>query len=192
MNNDLKTAFDLNIQSKFSYLPSHIVNMSVLTANDMLIIDSGLTSDMFNIICCQGTQDRISVITSIDHFKEKELPFAFWIGFEKEPVWLEDELKKMGLASNETEWAMACNLKNDILQAPQPNFKIKQISDEKAVRDLISVMNEILPKQEHQAIETLYTEGTNLLLDKHCPLKFFVDISMASQCRPSLSFTRQV
>lgn len=59
--------------------------MTVLSIDHIVLIDSGLNSNMFNILYCNGATDRASVKIAIDYFKLKKLPYAFWIGFESEP-----------------------------------------------------------------------------------------------------------
>jgi hypothetical protein len=133
--------FDSNIQGKFSYLPSHIEHMEVKIANNMLLIDSGLPSNMFNIICCHGEVDRVSVQATIEHFRLKKLPYAFWIGFENDPPWLEEELLALDLVTDETEWAMVCDLDEQKSIPVYSNFDIRQVQDLAGLQDIISVIN---------------------------------------------------
>ncbi|HSX13395.1 MAG TPA: GNAT family N-acetyltransferase [Chlamydiales bacterium] len=171
---EFNVAFDANVKHKFSYLPGKLPNMAVTQKNGMLIVDGGLNTDMFNIICCDGANDREVVHLAIDHFKAKKLPYAFWVGFENDPSWLEEELLSMGLTVAEIDWAMVCDLQEHPPVLSKLNLDIRQVGDQSAVRDIITVMNRILPAEEHRAIESFYLPSVPYLLDPQSLLIFFV------------------
>lgn len=165
-------SFDRNIRGKFSYFLLRSFSMRVDQINHILLIDSGLPSDMFNILCCNGETDRRSVQIGINYFRQKQRPFAFWIGFEEEPPWLEKELIQSGLVTDETEWAMAC----DVTKCQESsNFtNIKQVQTEKEVCDMLYVMKSIFSKQEGGAIDLFYHQATKHLISPNSQLRFFI------------------
>lgn len=164
--------FDTNVRGKFSYLPSHIHTMEVSQANHLLVVNSYLPCDMFNIICCNGDADLSVIRENLEYFRLKKLPYAFWIGFEDEPSWLEGELQKLGLVTEEMEWAMACDLTQ--CQEEVARSGIEKVSTEDGIRDLIQVMKEIFPKNEHDAIESFYHQSEPFLLSPDSQLIYFV------------------
>jgi ribosomal protein S18 acetylase RimI-like enzyme len=166
--------FDANVKAKFCYLPSQIPHMQVLRKNNMLIIDGGLDSDMFNIICCDGAAVRGSIASAINHFKLKHLPCAFWVGFEEDPPGLEKGLDALGLRAVEDEWAMACDLKNTPPALIDVDCSIKKLARQAEVLDIIAVMNGILPENQHRAIESFYVDAQNFLSDPQSRLSFFI------------------
>lgn len=183
--------FDRNIQGKFSYLPSHNKKMTIRHIGHVTLIDSGLNSNMFNILYCTGSVDHASVKIAIDLFRSKKIPYAFWIGFEDDSSWLEEELLALGLVTDETEWAMLCELdKHDLTPIPF-DFDIKQVKDSTGIRDIISVMNNILPSEEHSAIESFYEQSTPVLLSKSSSLTFFVGYENRRPISLSSSFYDQ-
>jgi predicted GNAT family acetyltransferase len=139
----------------------------------MLLIDSGLSSDMFNILCCEGTSKRESIQDAIHHFGKKGIPFAFWVGFEQDPVWLEEELEKLGLAQVEMEWAMACELDQE-WKPPQASILVRQVSDQETLQDFISILCALLPAHEHASIKSFYSQSTHILLNPESALTLFV------------------
>jgi N-acetylglutamate synthase-like GNAT family acetyltransferase len=169
-----KTLFDKNIKNKFSYLPSNLSGMEVNKVGNLLVINSHLDSDMFNIICSDGTVDRNIIRSSIEYFKSKKLPYAFWIGFEDDPDWLEKELISLGLITDEIEWAMSCDLTIHKPDTATLTYDIRNVSTEKEVQDIIKVIKEILPKHEHKAIQSFYEQSKNVLLSKDSALRFFL------------------
>lgn len=166
--------FDRNIKRKFCYLASHNKQMSIQNIEQITLIDSGLNSNMFNILYCDGTTDRPSVKIAIDSFKSKKLPYAFWIGFESDASWLEEELLNLGLVCDEIEWAMLCDLDKQDLNLIPADFDIRMVQDSAGIQDIINVINKILPPEEHSAIQSFYEQSAPILLSKGSSLTFFV------------------
>jgi ribosomal protein S18 acetylase RimI-like enzyme len=168
-------AFDSNIKSKFVYLPSLLPHASIIHAHQMLLIDSGLSTDMFNILCSDGIPTREDIRTSIQYFRGKNQLYAFWTGFEQEPSWLEEELNALQLVQGEMEWAMACDLGKSQFNITQPiNFDTRKVSNHNTLKDFIAVIQALLPFHEHDAIEKLYMQCAEALLNEKCPMSFFV------------------
>lgn len=164
--------FDRNIIGKFSYLPSCIKSMQVSKTSNLFMVDSNLPCDMFNILCCNGSVDLSFICKYIEHFRSKKLPYAFWVGFEDEPAWLEAELQKLGLITDEMEWAMACDISE--YQEQIDRSCVRKVCDYNGIRDLIHVMKQIFPKHEHDAIEFFYYESEKFLLSSNSKLIFFI------------------
>lgn len=184
-------SFDRNIQGKFSYLPSHNKQMNVRIIEHITLIDSSLNSNMFNILYCNGTTDRASVKIAIDFFRSKKSPYAFWIGFEDDPSWLEEELLALGLVTEEMEWAMLCDLDKQASLPILSDFNIRQVQDSTGIQDIISVMNNILPSDEHSAIQLFYEQSAPTLLSKASSLIFFVGYENGKPTSLSSSFYDQ-
>lgn len=184
-------SFDRNIQGKFSYLPSHNKQMNVRIMEHITLIDSSLNSNMFNILYCNGTTDRASVKIAIDFFRSKKSPYAFWIGFEDDPSWLEEELLALGLVTEEMEWAMLCDLDKQASLPILSDFNIRQVQDSAGIQDIISVMNNILPSDEHSAIRLFYEQSEPTLLSKASSLIFFVGYENEKPISLSSSFYDQ-
>lgn len=107
-------ALEKNILGKFSYFQKQLDGMEVIDQGSLLIINSNEVTDMFNIVCCHGNINREQVDDVIQYFNDKELPFAWWIGFEDEPKDLTQMLKRNGLKQSEEELAMAIKLEPSI------------------------------------------------------------------------------
>jgi ribosomal protein S18 acetylase RimI-like enzyme len=177
LNKEFLLRFDRNIMQKFAYLPSHIQSMEVRRTNHLLLIDSHLPCDMFNILCCHGLTDLASIHKAIKHFRSKKLPYAFWIGFEGEPAWLEAELQKLGLITDEMEWAMACDLKD--VEISENRFEVRKVRNNEEIADLIQIMQKISPVSEHKAIESFYDRATSCLLSSDAQLTLLVGYDKA-------------
>lgn len=146
--------------------------MKVREAIHLHLVDSNLPCDMFNTLCCNGAVDLPFICENINHFRGKKLPYAFWVGFEDEPSWLELELQNLGLITDEMEWAMACDL--SMYQEQIDSSCVRKVCDHYGIRDLIHVMKQIFPKDEHAAIESFYFQSEEYLLSANSQLVFFV------------------
>lgn len=177
-------AFDRNIQGKFTYLPK-LLGMEVVRRGGVVFIDSALKSGMFNILYCEGNAGREEVRAAIEYFRTKGLPYAFWIGFEGEPEWLEGELQACGLISEERELAMKCDL--GAIKFSELPFDIRRLSG--SVDDLISVMNSIMPQGEHEAIEAFFKKAEPFL--ERGSLTFFVGYEDGSPVSLSSCYSDQ-
>lgn len=191
MDKQFLQSFDRNIQRKFSYLPSHNKQMTIQTIENIVLIDSGLNSNMFNILYSNGTKDRAFVKIALDFFRPKKIPYAFWIGFEEDPSWLEEELLALGLITEEIEWAMLCDLDKQVSPLMLSDFNIRQVQDPAGIQDVISVMNNILPPEEHSAIQSFYEQSAPTLLSKASSLIFFVGYENEKPISLSSSFYDQ-
>lgn len=165
---------DAHIQHKFAYIPREMPRMAVLDSYHTLLIDSGLPSDMFNIICCTGKEQSQDVELSIRHFREKNYPFCWWVGFDSDPPWIEQELERHGLHRTECEQAMEADLKNPVSHPSLNNLEINRVTDTKGLEDFLSVMCAILPAEEHRAVRTFYRTSAPVWNAPESALSFFV------------------
>lgn len=183
--------FDRNIKEKFCYLAGLNPKMAIRSFGRVELVDSGLKSNMFNIIYCNEDCDQRSVKAAIDYFRSKQLPYAFWIGFEHDPSWLEKELLALGLITDETEWAMVCDLEKHKPNPIPSNLDIRRVQSLEGVQDIIQVMNNILPAEEHLAIRSFYEQSASILLKKECSLTLFVGYENGVPISLSSSFCDQ-
>lgn len=171
MDEDFLQLFDRNIKGKFSYVPRLNPLMIVKNIGNIILIDSGLNSTMFNIIYTNGTTDTASLEKALNYLNEKKLPYAFWIGFESDPTWLEQELINHGLITDETEWAMQCKLDESFTHSESV---VKEVNDLEGIQAIIEVMKGIMPPEEHAPIQSFYEQNASFLLSKDCSLTYFV------------------
>ncbi len=119
----LPEAMELNLADHAAHLPIHFQGSLVRDEASLLIVDSGVPSDTFNIICrTRLTEDDAerSIDTAINHFRSKGLPFSWWIGPTSTPADLGTRLAAHGLPLAETETAMWLDLSRLPDAAPVP------------------------------------------------------------------------
>ncbi len=185
-------ALENNIREKFSYFQKSLSNMELIEKYSLLVINSNEATDMFNIVCCKGNVAPNQVTNAINHFREKNLPFAWWVGFEGEPNNLTDMLEKNGLKRSEEELAMAIEL-NSIVDFEMPKkLIIKRVDDNQTIRDYIRVITNIVPNEQN-AIESFYHKAERIVFSNNAKVELYVgyiDSQPISTC--SIYFSENV
>ncbi len=119
----LLEAMELNLADHAAFLSRHLRGSLVWDEPSLLIVDSGVPSDTFNIICrarlAEDDADQ-RVGLAIDHFRSKELPFSWWVGPTSTPADLGKCLAAHSLPLAETEVAMSLDLSQMPDAAPLP------------------------------------------------------------------------
>jgi len=105
---DLLTAMDDNLAQHASHLHRHAPGMRVLAGDDVLVCDSGLADDTFNIVAAArfatAPDDRIAA--TLTSLRAAGRPFTWWIGPSSTPADLSERLVALGLPVGEREVAM--------------------------------------------------------------------------------------
>ncbi len=125
-----------NLVGHFKYLP-RLLNCEVKLAHGATIINSGLNTSMFNIVC-EANLDRDSIKEIIAEFKGQN--FAFWLGPSSKPSNLSQILKENGFVSETTEHAMMCDLSLQQGGLFAEELEIKLVDDKELLQDFISVL----------------------------------------------------
>jgi hypothetical protein len=174
MNFNEKIIFlEQNMIKKFSYLPSLIYGMRVDKLNSSIIINSKLTSDMFNIICDTTTNELSLLKKTIDTFHYEKLPFAWWIGFNDEPPDLQEQLIKLGLKCTESEFGMSISLNILPKKVIRDNTYIAQVNSFHIMNDFISVITEQI-KSDIKPISDFYIAAQEIIFNSKCSQKLYV------------------
>jgi len=166
--------FDRNVRGRFRYLPERIEGMDVAEDSGILRIDSGLRSDMFNILCCTGTADQPRVQATIDGARKRRRPFCWWVGFSGEPDHLTRWLEAADLQASEQELAMVLSLEGYEWTEPSTELDVRPVRSEQAVDDVVRVMHSVLLEEEKPAIAEFFRRASPFLMDPESPLRFLV------------------
>lgn len=166
--------YDQNIIDKFCYLPSKIEGMSISTDNGMVMIDSGMCSDMFNIICTKSSANKESLKIGIDHYQKKNLPFCWWVGFDEDPDWLKDSLNSYQLHPTEEELMMIAKSDQVKWESLPSELKLERITNDRQIEDLIEVICSVVDSSEHQAMNAFFHAAAPFLISPESDLRFFI------------------
>src|SRR5262245_27005309 len=108
----LAEAADANLVTHLTWVQGQVAGMRVQD-DDLVIVDSGLPCDTFNVICrarlvAETAEDRVAA--AVAYFRAVSRPFSWWVGPADHPANLGEILTMAGLEAPESELAMAADL----------------------------------------------------------------------------------
>ncbi|GIF69659.1 hypothetical protein Ais01nite_76940 [Asanoa ishikariensis] len=104
-------ALDENLAWHASHLHRFAPGMRVLTSGDVLVCDSGLSDDTFNIVAAArfgGRDADARIAATLAVVRATGRPFTWWVGPSSKPTDLSERLLAAGLPVGERELAMWC------------------------------------------------------------------------------------
>jgi ribosomal protein S18 acetylase RimI-like enzyme len=110
---DLAAAADLNLVVHAGWVQQRTPGMRVLGERGLVLVDSGLHCDTFNVVCHArlSKNDALDrVCGALNWFAALGRPFSWWVGPADQPPDLGEMLLAAGLERAETELAMAIEL----------------------------------------------------------------------------------
>jgi GNAT superfamily N-acetyltransferase len=117
---DLGIRAERNLAVHAGHLHRGTAGMSVHDFGDVVVADSGLHDDTYNIVAAArfdaiAADDRIAEV--IELLAAADRPFSWWVGPASAPTDLSDRLAAAGLPAAETETAMCA----DLTRLPAPD-----------------------------------------------------------------------
>jgi len=109
----LAAAADENFIVHISWAQQRTAGMTVIDDGQLLLTDSGLPTDTFNIICrtrLASDEAPARIAATLAYFQQVDRPFCWWVGPADQPANLGELLRNAGLIQAETELAMAVDL----------------------------------------------------------------------------------
>lgn len=108
---ELAAAADANLVAHISRVHERTPGMRVIAAPDLVLADSGLPCDTFNVVCRARLAESAAperIRAAAGHFAGR--PFSWWVGPADRPDGLGALLQRAGLLPADTEQAMAADL----------------------------------------------------------------------------------
>ena len=174
---DLVAAADENLVTHASWVHEHTPGMRVLDAHDLVLVDSGLPCDTFNVVC----RARLALDTApervraaVDYFTEVSRPFSWWLTPGAQPPELDTLLRDAGLQRAETELAMAADLATLLHGDTSPNgLEIRRV---RTIAQLGEFARIIAPQATSPEPDELrfYERAAPALLAADAPLWFYL------------------
>lgn len=109
----LLAAMEANLVGHMAHLPALMPSANVIARPDLVVVDAGVPSDTFNIVCGAHLEPATAderIPQAIAHFRTGDTPFTWWVGPDSRPLDLAARLTAHGLAEAEAEVAMALDL----------------------------------------------------------------------------------
>ena len=166
-----------NMVEHVGWLQRRTSGMSVMTDSDLVIVDSGLPCDTFNVICRarmseETFRDRIRDV--IGYFARVNRPFTWWVTPGDKPSELSQHLVAEGLHYAGGESAMAADLtKLRMVDTSPKGLRVIRAQTASQIRDFAAVMaaNWSPPDQE---VLRFYDMAKASLLSHDSPLWLYV------------------
>lgn len=166
-----------NLVQHVSWIQQRTTGMSVMNDSHLVLVDSGLPCDTFNIICrARMSEDtfRSRIRDAIDYFASVNRPFTWWVNPGDEPSELAQHLVTEGLHYADGELAMAADLTKLNLVDTSPNgLRVIRTQTSAQLQDFATVMaaNWSPPDQD---VLRFYKMAKASLLSGNSPLWLYV------------------
>lgn len=174
----LEQATDDNLIVHSGWLPSQREEMWVHNDGSLLIVDTLLDCDTFNVVSAarlkaEAVQEQVERV--IRHFKGVQRSFAWWVGPADRPSHLKEVLREAGLEPKEgVDIAMTLDLKNlQETMCPPASFTIKRVRTPEQVQDFAHVVSQNWHPPDQELIR-FYDLVLDPLLSAEAPLWLYV------------------
>lgn len=141
---NLQLAIERNLAEHSCHLHRHLDSATVTETDDLVIADSGLNDDTFNIVaaaCFTASTAPTRVAKTIQILDSTERPFSWWVGPVSAPSDLADYLKSFGLEASETETGMWKDLRGDLPEPDVDGLDIRLVSTREELADYATVLS---------------------------------------------------
>ncbi|BCF82660.1 GNAT family N-acetyltransferase [Rhodococcus qingshengii] len=145
---DVLDAMDANLVSHACHLHEHLPTGSVTVSADVVVADSGLTDDTFNIIAgarfavpaAEGPEEDRRLLDVLAWLRATGRPFSWWTGPRDKPSDLGARLSALGCVRSEEERAMTADL--DVVPRPTPvsELCVQRVTTRSQLADYAAVM----------------------------------------------------
>lgn len=173
---DLLARMERNLAEHACHLHRYIAGMSVADAGDLLVADSGLGDDTFNIVArarfSPDTADA-RIADTVRTLAAGGRPFSWWVGPASTPQDLSARLTAAGLETSEREVAMWAPLDEPPPPENPAELDIRPVLTPEGLADYATVLaaNWDPPAATVQHFFTLATEPA---LADDCPARYLV------------------
>jgi ribosomal protein S18 acetylase RimI-like enzyme len=173
---NLMDAADANMVTHAGWIQQRIVGMKIVESPELVLIDSGLASDTFNLVC-RARMERERALERapevIEYFRGAGRLFTWWVGPADRPADLGDILSAARLERVESEVAMAADLSRLPSIAELPGFRIERVRTAAQLADFAGVIGGTQDTPDPDVLR-FYELAAPLLLTEEAPLWFYV------------------
>lgn len=173
---DLMDRMERNLAERACHLHRSMPGATVTEADDLLIADSGLDDDTFNIVAAArfGAADATARITETARTLARTgRPFSWWVGPASTPPDLTTRLTAAGLALSERETAMWAELDDTLPPPAVQGLDIQTVTTPEQLADCAMVLaaNWDPPAD---TVRRFFAQAAPQALTPHCPARYLV------------------
>jgi ribosomal protein S18 acetylase RimI-like enzyme len=173
----LLAAMEANLVAHMAYLPSLLPGATVLAEPDLVLVDAGVPSDTFNVVCGARLDPAAAaarIAAAIAHFRARGVPFTWWIDPGSRPPDLGTRLVAHGLVDAEDELGMALDLgRLPTAVAPPAGFTVRRVT---SVAELAAFARVLAANWDppDQAVIDFYARAAAVALAPDFPARFYI------------------
>ena len=177
---DLRARIELNLAERACHLHRQLANAAVIEADDLMVADSGLDDDTFNIVAAaRFTEDSAPrrVSQTVQKLAATGRPFSWWVGPASTPANLGELLEAAGIEASESEVGMWKDLRDALPSPPRPpradGLDIRRVTTRKQLADYATVLaaNWTPPSA---TVLSFFTGAAEPALAADCPARYLV------------------
>ncbi|GAA2299506.1 GNAT family N-acetyltransferase [Streptomyces kunmingensis] len=140
---DLADRTERNLAEHACHLHRLLPGATVTATGDLLIADSGLDDDTFNIVAAARFTESTAaarIAQTTEALAATGRPFSWWVGPASTPKDLSDRLEATGLPATETETAMWAELTDTLPQPYVDGLDIHPVTTPERLGDYAAVL----------------------------------------------------
>ncbi|HEX9063781.1 MAG TPA: GNAT family N-acetyltransferase [Streptosporangiaceae bacterium] len=173
---DLLARMELNLAEHASHLHASVAGASVVRAADVVIADSGLPDDTFNIVAAarfaRPAADR-RIEQTLRVLRAAGRPFSWKVGPASSPPDLSDRLAAAGLAATEHEPAMLADLTSPPAAPGAKDLDIRPVTSHDELAGFAGVLAAIWEPPSEQ-VRSFFAQATAAALGPRCAARYLV------------------
>jgi GNAT superfamily N-acetyltransferase len=172
----LALAAEANFVLHAGWAPRRLPGMRVRDADGLVLIDSGLACDTFNIVCAARLalpSAPARIAATVAHFQDVGRPFTWWVGPADQPAALPEFLTAAGLALAGGETAMAVDLAALPASSPPVGLRVVRASQPHHLADFAHVVAANW-RPPDLAVYRFFQVAGDLLLAADSPSRFYI------------------
>ncbi len=172
----LLEALDENMAVHAGWIQRRVPGMTVRDDLGFVLVDSGLATDTFNLVCRTRLDPADAEARSaegIEWFRSRGRPFSWWVSPADTPAGLGSTLARLGLEVAESETVMSADIAR-VLPEPLPDkLDVRRAETSAQLREFaaINAANWSPPDED---VLHFYETAAPELLGGESPLRFFV------------------
>ncbi|HXL17204.1 MAG TPA: GNAT family N-acetyltransferase [Streptosporangiaceae bacterium] len=140
---DLLARMEQNLAERACRLHRELAGATVIRADDLVIVDSGLDDDTFNIVAAARFTPRTAgrrIAETVTMLEATGRTFAWWVGLTSTPADLAARLAGAGLSASESESAMWARIGEPPTHPGPADLDIHLVATPEALADFAAVL----------------------------------------------------
>jgi len=172
----LLEALDENMAVHAAWIHRRVPGMVVRDDGGFLLVDSGLPSDTFNLVCrarLDSADASARAAEGVEWFRTRDRPFSWWVGPADTPADLGATLCRLGLEPAESETVMVAEIERLRPEALPDGIEVRRAETRAQLREFAAINAANWdPPDEH--VMRFYEAAAQLLLEPDVPIAMHV------------------